>query len=70
MVEKLLGWHVFWNIGVSYLVNFVFHSFFGGLAAKFIGWQDSPFQFDVRDRKPRLRGRGLCRRLAQLYHMA
>ena len=47
MVEKLLGWHVFWSIGVSYLVNFVFHAFFGGLAAKFIGWQDSPFQFEV-----------------------
>jgi hypothetical protein len=47
MVEKLLGWHVFWSIGVSYLANFVFHAFFGGLAARFIGWQDSPFQFEV-----------------------
>ena len=47
VVEKLLGWHVFWSIGVSYLINFVFHAFFGGLAAKFIGWQDSPFQFEV-----------------------
>lgn len=46
-VEQLLGWHVFWNIGVSYLVNFVFHAFFGGLAARFIGWADSPFQFEV-----------------------
>jgi hypothetical protein len=46
-VEKLLGWHVFWSIGISYLVNFVFHAFFGGLAARFIGWQDSPFQFEV-----------------------
>jgi hypothetical protein len=45
--EKLLGWHVFWSIGVSYLVNFVFHAFFGGLAAQFIGWEDSPFQFEV-----------------------
>ena len=47
VVEKLLGWHVFWSIGVSYLVNFVFHAFFGGLAARFIGWADSPFQFEV-----------------------
>ena len=47
VVEKLLGWHVFWSIGVSYLVNFIFHGFFGDLAARFIGWQDSPFQFEV-----------------------
>ena len=47
VVEKLLGWHIFWSIGVSYLVNFVFHAFFGSLAARFIGWQDSPFQFEV-----------------------
>lgn len=47
VIEALLGWHVFWSIGVSYLVNFVFHAFFGGLAARFIGWADSPFQFEV-----------------------
>ena len=47
VVEKLLAWHVFWSIGVSYLMNFVFHSFFGALAARFIGWVDSPFQFEV-----------------------
>ena len=47
MIEALLVWHVFWSIGVSYLVNFVFHAFFGGLAARFIGWADSPFQFEV-----------------------
>ncbi|MEJ0067205.1 MAG: DUF6790 family protein [Caulobacteraceae bacterium] len=47
VVDRLLGWHVFWSIGVSYLVNFVFHAFFGGLAARFIGWADSPFQFEV-----------------------
>jgi uncharacterized protein DUF6790 len=46
-VETLIGWHVFWSIGVSYLVNFVFHAFFGGLAARFIGWAESPFQFEV-----------------------
>ena len=47
VVELLLGWHVFWSIGASFLVNFVFHAFFGGLAARFIGWEDSPFQFEV-----------------------
>jgi hypothetical protein len=28
-------------------VNFVFHVFFGQMAAAFIGWADSPFQFEV-----------------------
>ena len=47
VIEKLLAWHVFWVIGVSYLCNFVMHSFFGEMAAAFIGWADSPFQFEV-----------------------
>jgi hypothetical protein len=47
VVEKLLAWHVFWSIGVSYLCNFIFHGFFGELAASFIGWADSPFQLEV-----------------------
>jgi hypothetical protein len=38
---------VLFNIGVMYLVNFVFHVFFGQLAAAFIGWADSPFQVEV-----------------------
>ncbi len=47
IVEKLLAWHIFWSIGVCYLVNFIFHAFFGQMAAAFIGWSDSPFQFEV-----------------------
>jgi hypothetical protein len=47
VVEKLLSWFVFWTIGVLYLVNFVFHVFFGEMAASFIGWADSPFQLEV-----------------------
>jgi len=47
VVEKLLSWHVFWAIGVSYLYNFVMHAFFGQMVAAFIGWADSPFQFEV-----------------------
>ncbi len=46
-VDKLLAWYVLFNIGVMYLVNFVFHVFFGRMAAAFIGWADSPFQFEV-----------------------
>ncbi|MBN9562352.1 MAG: hypothetical protein J0H14_16745 [Alphaproteobacteria bacterium] len=46
-VEKLLAWYVFCNIGLTFLVNFVFHVFFGQMSAAFIGWADSPFQFEV-----------------------
>ena len=28
-------------------MNFAFHAFFGQMAAAFIGWADSPFQFEV-----------------------
>ena len=47
IVERLLAWHVFWAIGVDNLYNFVMHSFFGKMSAAFIGWADSPFQFEV-----------------------
>ena len=47
LVETLLFWFVFWTIGVSYFYNFVFHVFFGKMAAAFIGWADSPFQAEV-----------------------
>ena len=47
VIEKLLSWFVFWTIGVLYLYNAVFHIFFGEMAARFIGWADSPFQFEV-----------------------
>lgn len=47
IVEKLIGWHVFWSIGIGYLYNFVMHGFFGKVSASFIGWAESPFQFEV-----------------------
>ena len=47
IVEKLIAWHVFFAIGVSNLYNFVCHVFFGKMAAAFIGWADSPCQFEV-----------------------
>jgi len=34
-------------MGVGYFVNFIFHGFFGRMSAAFIGWADSPFQFEV-----------------------
>jgi Family of unknown function (DUF6790) len=47
IVEKFISWHVFFAIGATYLYNFVIHVFFGKMAAGFIGWADSPFQFEV-----------------------
>ena len=47
VIDSLLGWYVLFNIGLMYLINFVFHVFFGTMAASFIGWADSPFQLEV-----------------------
>lgn len=47
LVEALLRWFLFFSIGVSFFYNFVMHTFFGEMAARFIGWADSPFQAEV-----------------------
>jgi hypothetical protein len=47
LVEQLLAWFLFFSIGVSFLYNFVMHVFFGDMAARFIGWENSPFQAEV-----------------------
>jgi hypothetical protein len=47
VIEALLAWFVFFNIGVSYLCNFIVHAFFGATFAQFRGWQESPLQFEV-----------------------
>lgn len=46
-VDRLLAWHIFFALGAQNLLNFIFHVFFGKLAAAFIGWADSPFQLEV-----------------------
>ena len=47
VVEKLLAWYVFFSVGIDNFYNFVMHVFFGQMSAAFIGWADSPFQFEV-----------------------
>ena len=47
VVEKLLFWHLLVALGFTYLYGAVCHLFFGAMAAAFIGWPDSPFQFEV-----------------------
>lgn len=47
VAEALLSYYMLFAIGINNLVNFVFHVFFGDMAARFIGWEQSPFQAEV-----------------------
>ncbi len=47
IIEALFSYFLLFSIGFSFFYNFVFHVFFGELAAEFIGWADSPFQLEV-----------------------
>jgi len=47
VAEALFSYYMLFTIGINNLVNFVFHVFFGDMAAKFIGWEQSPFQAEV-----------------------
>lgn len=47
IVEALFSYFLLFSIGISFLYNFVMHGFFGEMAARFIGWADSPFQLEV-----------------------
>jgi hypothetical protein len=47
LVEALFSYFLLFSIGFSFLYNFVVHVFFGEVAARFIGWADSPFQTEV-----------------------
>ncbi|HTI80214.1 MAG TPA: DUF6790 family protein [Acetobacteraceae bacterium] len=45
--RRLLSWVLLLPIGVTGLWAGVFHVFFPAIAASYIGWQVSPFQFEV-----------------------
>jgi hypothetical protein len=47
VVEALFSYYLLITIGINNLVNFVFHVFYGDIAAGFIGWAQSPFQAEV-----------------------
>lgn len=47
VLEKLFSWFLFFSVGLSGLYNGVFHAFAPDLAAKFIGWANSPFQIEL-----------------------
>jgi len=45
--EALFSYYLLFAVGINNLINFVFHVFLGDAAAKFIGWENSPFQAEV-----------------------
>lgn len=45
--ELILGYFLLFNIGFANIFNFIMHVFFGDFSAKFIGWEQSPFQLEV-----------------------
>lgn len=45
--ERYLAWLLLLSVGVQGVWAGVFHIFFPGVAASSIGWQDSPFQFEI-----------------------
>ena len=47
VVETFFAWFLLFAIGISFFYNFVMHVFFGEMAARFIGWENSPFQEEV-----------------------
>ena len=47
LIDALFSWFLFFSVGVSFFYNFVMHVFFGDMAARFIGWANSPFQAEV-----------------------
>ena len=47
VVEELFAYFLLFSVGISFFYNFVFHVFFGEMAADLIGWRQSPFQAEV-----------------------
>lgn len=45
--ESFLAQYLLWAVGITFLYNFVMHVFFAEMAARFIGWANSPFQYEV-----------------------
>lgn len=45
--ERLLAWLLLLSVGVSYVWAGTFHVAFPEVAARSIGWQPSPFQFEI-----------------------
>ena len=47
ILEAFFSYFILFNIGIGYVNNFVMHTVFAELVAEFIGWPNSPFQYEV-----------------------
>lgn len=47
VIERIFAYFMLFSVGIAYLYNFVIHVFFAEMAAHFIGWANSPFQYEV-----------------------
>ena len=47
VVEAFFSYFLLFSIGIGHLYNFVAHVFFAEKVAAFIGWANSPFQYEV-----------------------
>ena len=47
VAEKLLSDYILYAVGIMNLYNFVVHTAFAETSAAFIGWANSPFQYEV-----------------------
>ena len=47
IADKLLSDYILYAVGLMYLYNFVVHTVFAETSAAFIGWANSPFQYEV-----------------------
>jgi hypothetical protein len=47
IIEAIVAYFLLFSIGIGYLNNFLMHVVFADYTAKFIGWENSPFQLEV-----------------------
>jgi len=47
VVEKLFFWFIFFSLGIAYIYNGFSHTVMHEMAARLIGWADSPFQIEL-----------------------
>ncbi len=45
--ESFIAFYILFNIGFMFIYNFICHVFYAEQAAAFIGWANSPFQYEV-----------------------
>ena len=47
IIKALFSYLLLFSIGITFVYNFIMHVFFSEMSASFIGWEPSPFQYEV-----------------------